>query len=511
MHAGLQAQPQGFSNINYEFDKYDEQPLVTIIGAGYAGLGLGILLKRSGYKNFRILERQEDVGGCWQANTYPGIACDIPSHLYSFSFIKNPNWSKMWSPGDEIQRYLRKCAEDEGLLDYITFGVELDECHWDEAQNKWLVKTNQEEFATDYFINAAGALVEPDIPDIPGIDTFKGKIMHTAKWDNSVDLSGKRVACIGTGASAVQMAPQVAKIAKELIVFMRTASHVMPRENFPYSEAHKRMFAKDPQSMEKHRMDIFWMCENRYGARRNIEGLVHEQAEIARKHLEAQVKDPKLREQLTPKFKPGCKRLLFTSDFFPIFERDNVTLEPSALKSVTENTVISADGNEFEVDVIAFATGFEVADSPIRHHLYDRNGKSMQQNINEGVRGLRGLTMPNFPNFFNLAGLNIGSGHNSQVIYIETLIAETLGALKYCLENKVKTLEPTTKAEHHYNQDLDQEAEGTIFLDGGCSSWYLDENGKLTALWPSYTHEFQFANGYFRPEEYGLSNSKKAA
>lgn len=480
---------------------------ITIIGSGFSGLGLAIKLKQNGFKNFKVLERANEVGGTWRDNTYPGVACDIPSHLYSFSFIKNPNWSRVYSPGHEIQQYLIECSHKEDIRNHIDFNTCLEKANWDNENKQWIIKTNNGTYSTKYLISCSGHLADFCFPNIEGLESYSGKILHSAQWDNNVDFKGKRVAVIGSGASAIQLVPELAKDADQLIVFQRSAPYIVPRADRAYTEVEKKMFNKMPETMEELRQKTFWYNESLFSQRRNVKVHVEAIKNYALKHLSNQIEDPILRKKLTPNYEPGCKRLLLSNNYYPTFLRTNVTLEASALKKVTSKSVISADGNEFEVDIIVFATGFEVSRPPSASKIYGKYGKNLEEQWTDGMQGMQSTTVQNFPNYFLMNGPNSGTGHNSAIYYYETQFALILDALNYLKNEKINVFEPSLESETEYMEKIVKLSQGSVWLSQGCKSWYLDPiSRKLTLVWPDYSHAFREENQAFHKDKYIYSS-----
>src|SRR5260370_5240496 len=337
---------------------------VIIVGTGFAGLGMATRLKRERKQSFLVLERADTVGGTWRENTYPGVACDVPSHLYSFSFRPNPEWSRMFAPAPEILVYLKKMAEDEHLLDHIRFNAPMTEARWNAIEKLWVIKSNALEFRSRFLVTGTGHLADWRLPSIPVIENFSGEIFHSASWRHDVSLVGKRVGVVGTGASAVQIVPEVAKQADRLVVFQRTPSYVVPRKDLTYTDAQKRTYQRDRASMAEFRESLFWLLESEFIKRLGDPHFVAEATDIAMKHLESQVSDPALRSKLTPDYQFGCKRVLLSDTFYPTLMQPHVTLEDTALTSVDAGVVKSASGNEYALDVLIFATGFETTNPP---------------------------------------------------------------------------------------------------------------------------------------------------
>jgi cation diffusion facilitator CzcD-associated flavoprotein CzcO len=485
-------------------DSWDESPVdVVIVGAGFGGLGMGTALARGGKKSFVILERAEEVGGTWWYNSYPGAACDVPSHLYSFSFRPNANWSRMFASQPEILDYLRQTAREEGLLPHIRFGTELLDARWDVTGHIWRVKTSRGTFSARTLVTAVGHLSEPRMPAIAGIASFNGTLFHSAQWDHGVDLSGKRIGVIGSGATAIQVVPELAKISDRLVVFQRSAPYITPRPDRAYTPAEQGMFRRLPETMEAERADMFWANEERYAQRRGTESLVSAAAHVAINHLHNQVKDPELVRKLTPGYTFGCKRVLKSDEYYPTFNRANVTLETDGIQGVTENAVITTTGTVHELDALIVCTGFEATDLPISYKVYGRSGQSLSERWSRGMQAFSTSAVPDFPNMWIINGPNTGLGHNSAVYIAESQIAYIAGAIDHMDVTGTRVMEVSDEAEGQYMLELEDLAKGTVWLNGGCKSWYVDHrNGRLTTLWPDYAYSFRQHNGTFDPAPY---------
>lgn len=477
----------------------DEYAEVLIIGAGFAGLGMGAQLRRHDRKDFLIIERASEVGGTWRDNVYPGAACDVPSHLYSFSFAQNPHWSAYYSPGPEIQQYIRKVAHDEGLYPHIRFNANMEDARWDDLGEQWVVRTPRGNYTGRYLITGTGHLADPRLPEIPGLDAFTGRVFHSARWDETADLSGKRVAVVGTGASAIQIVPELAKIVDELVVFQRTPAWVRPRIIRPYSAAAQRMFERAPEAMQQERDDIFWSAETSYAARRGVPAALEVITREALDNLARAIDDPELRQKLTPQYTPGCKRILTSNDYYPSFTRPNVRLEASALASVQGSTLVGASGARHDVDVIVLCTGFEAAQPPFAHHIRDAEGKTLAEYWSTGMAAFDSTAVAGFPNLFVINGPNTSLGHNSIVYMIESQVQYILEALDYAEAQNIRSIVPSGPAQDEYVEKLQERAATTVWLqDGGCNSWYVDpRSGKLTLIWPDYAYDFRARNGHF--------------
>jgi len=457
-----------------------------IVGAGFAGLGAGIRLSRLGERSFVVLERAATVGGTWRDNDYPGVACDIPSHLYSFSFAPKNDWSRFFAPGAEIQDYLLDCAgEIEG---HIQTGTDVLEMRWIAADERWQIRTSMGDFNCRTLVMAAGRLSEPRIPDIAGLDSFKGEVFHSSRWNHDLDLAGKRVGVVGTGASAVQLVPEVAATAASVVLFQRTAPYVVPRDDFAYSAADILSFRNDPAAREAERAEQFWAMESGFAARVGAPAHIDELRARARHQLEGQISDTALRDQLTPDYEIGCKRVLLSNDFYPALLRENVTLEPSALASVARDTATGESGAGYDLDVLVFATGFESTRPPFARRVFGRDCVSLDDTWRDGMAAYNSTTVHGFPNLFVIDGPNASLGHNSAIVMIEAQIDYLLGAL----HNETEVLEVARDAQDAYVADLDARAASTVWLGGGCESWYIDHrSGRLTLLWPDFAYAFR--------------------
>lgn len=476
---------------------------VIIIGAGFGGLGMGTQLAREGKSSFIVLERAEEVGGTWRDNHYPGAACDVPSHLYSFSFRPNPEWSRMFAPQKEILDYLRHVARDENFHERIVFGAEVTSARWDDAAALWNVATPKGDFSAKTLVTAVGHLSEPKLPNIDGLSDFSGSLFHSAEWADEVDLVGKRVGVIGSGATAIQVMPEVAKIASEVVVFQRSAPYVTPRPDRAYSDQEKGLFRKMPESIQELREEMFWSNEERYAQRRGTPTLVSAATQVALDHLHRQIQDPGLRRKLTPDYIIGCKRVLKSNDYYPAFVQEHVHLETDGIERVEGNRVITTDGGSHELDVIVACTGFETTDLPIAYRIFGRNDLPLSERWSNGMQAYATTAVHGFPNLWIINGPNTGLGHNSAVYIAEAQIDYIMAAVNFREAADLPALEVAEEAEEAFMDRVDRLAEGTVWLEGGCRSWYVDHrNGRLTTLWPEPAYTFRQVNAHFEPEPY---------
>lgn len=474
---------------------------VAIAGSGFGGLGMAIRLKQEGLEDFVILERAPDVGGVWRDNAYPGCACDVQSHLYSFSFVPNPGWSRSYSPQAEIQAYLRDCAERFALRPHIRLGHTVREARWDDGAQRWFIETSEGPFTADVFVSAVGALSEPSIPSLPGLETFEGKVMHSARWDPGYALEGRKVAVIGTGASAIQFIPEIQPKVGRLVVFQRTPPWVLPRGDRPLSVWMKGVYRAVP------------------GVQRLVRGLISALREllvlgfmhpwilkraqrVALWHLRRSVPDPVLRAKLIPSYTMGCKRVLLSDNYLTSLTHPNVEVVTEGIREVRAHSIVAADGTEHPVDAILFGTGFHVTDMPVANIIRGRHGRTLADVWQGSPRAHLGTTVNGFPNLFMLLGPNTGLGHSSVVAMMESQVEHVLGALRYLEGRGLAAVEPTAEAQAAFVQDVDSRLSGTVWNQGGCKSWYLDVTGRNSALWPGSTWAFRRRVEHFEPDEY---------
>jgi cation diffusion facilitator CzcD-associated flavoprotein CzcO len=464
---------------------------IVIIGSGFGGIGMGIALRKAGFDDFVILEKDADLGGTWRDNRYPGCACDVPSPLYSFSYELNPAWSRLFAPQQEIWEYLRGCAAKYGIDDHIRYGSRVESMEWDDADRLWTVRTaGGDRHRAHAVISGAGALHIPSYPEIPGIDAFSGASFHSSRWDTSVDLTGKRVAVIGTGASAVQLVPTVARQAAHLAVFQRTPPWLVPRPDTAIPPGMRTALRTVPGAARALRYAVYWGLETRaLGFAVDPRLMVPVQA-MARKHLERQVQDPGLRARLTPDYTIGCKRILVSSDYYPALQRPNVDLVTDAIGRIVPSGVMTADGSVHEADVLVFATGFRVIDAATELNVTGRGGAKLKDAWAAGPEAFRGITVPGFPNFFLLLGPNTGLGHTSVVFMIETQVQHVLSCLRLLSGERASTIEARAAATRKYNDALQRRLRRAVWSAGGCRSWYLDDAGINRAIWPGFSFEY---------------------
>jgi cation diffusion facilitator CzcD-associated flavoprotein CzcO len=458
---------------------------VAIVGSGFGGLGTAIRLKQCGIEDFLVFERAAEVGGVWRDNSYPGCACDVQSRLYSFSFAPEPYFTHRYPSQWEIQRYLSGCADRFGVRPHLRLEHEVTAAEWCDDDGVWRLSTPRGEFSARVLVAASGALSEPSLPDVPGLRTFEGSAFHSARWDHGVDLSGKRVAVIGTGASAIQLVPKIQPRCHALYVFQRTPPWILPRGDRPIPSTEQRLLAALPMLERLLRLGVY--------SSREILALSFFDPRfarlgrwLARRHLERRVRDPALRAKLTPSYAFGCKRVLLSDDYLPAIQAPNVELVTDAIERVGPGSIV-AGGREWAVDVLVFATGFRVHEPPLAERVRGRDGRTLADTWAGSMSAHLGTTISGFPNFFLLLGPNTGTGHTSVVTIMESQIAHLLDALRHLERRGLSVLEPTGEAQGRFLREVDSKMRGTVWTSGGCKSWYLDSKGRNSALWPGFT------------------------
>jgi cation diffusion facilitator CzcD-associated flavoprotein CzcO len=477
---------------------------IAIVGSGFAGIGAAIRLQQAGFDDYVVLERADDVGGTWRDNSYPGCACDVPSHLYSFSFAPNPEWTRSFSPQPEIWAYLRRVADEHGVTQRTRFGAEVFDAAWNEAAGLWEIETADGDLTARVLIAGFGGLAEPKLPSVPGIEEFPGAIFHSARWDHGHDLTGERVAVIGTGASAIQFVPQIQPRVEELHLFQRTAPWIMPRFDRDITKLEHFLFKHLPFTQRLARAGIYWAREalviGMAGEPRLLKGLQL----LAKRFIRRSITDRDLRRKVTPSYTIGCKRILISDDYLESLDQPNVELVTSGLSEVRGNVVVGADGTEREVDTIILGTGFYVTDSPMAQRVRRADGRSLAEVWEGSMQAHRGTTVAGFPNYFHLVGPNTGLGHNSIVYMIESQLNYVVDALTTMRREGAHSAEVEAAAQARYNEGVQRAMQGTVWMNGGCASWYIDSQGRNTTLWPGFTFRFRELTRAFDREHYEL-------
>ncbi|WP_189550418.1 flavin-containing monooxygenase [Streptomyces lavendofoliae] len=498
-----------------------EHVRVAVIGSGFGGLGAAVRLRREGITDFVVLERADSVGGTWRDNSYPGCACDVPSHLYSFSFAPNPEWPRTFSGQRHIRAYLERVADTFRLRPHIRLGHEVLMMRWDNDELRWEIETSRGTLTADVVVSATGPLSDPKIPDVPGLASFEeagGKVFHSARWDHDYDLTGKRVAMIGTGASAIQIVPAIQPKAGRLTLFQRTPPWVMPRMDRAISGVERWLHRQVPLTGTARRGLLWGIRELQVSAFTKRPNELRLVESIAKANMARAIKDPALRAKLTPSYRIGCKRILLSSEYYPALAKPNVDVVASGLAEVRGSTVVAADGTETEVDAIIFGTGFRVTDMPIAERVVGADGITLAEAWKDGMESLRGATAAGFPNWMTIIGPNTGLGNSSMILMIESQLnymADYLRQLDGLGDRAALAARPSAVAA--WNRRVQARMERTVWKAGGCDSWYLDANGRNTTLWPGTTSEFRRATKAVDLSEYevvragSLAGSKEAA
>lgn len=475
----------------------------VIIGAGFSGICMGIQLRKAGFEDFVMLERDAQAGGTWFANSYPGAACDIQSHLYSFSFEPNPNWSRMFSPQPEIWAYMQHCVAKYDLQKHLRCNTTVNGARYLEESAQWEVTTaSGEQFRCKQLIACMGGLSQPALPQIQGLQDFKGVMFHSAQWNHEVNLADKTVAIIGTGASAIQIVPAIANKVKQLLLFQRTPPWIMPKPDRPVSNFEKKMFALLPFTQKLMRLKLYLQNEMFAGAFVSHPAVLKYGQRLSLSYLQRKVKDEKLREALTPNYTMGCKRILFTNNYYPALQRENVSLISKAVSKLLPHAIQTADGSVHAADVIVFATGFQASEDILKFDVVGKNNRSLVAEWKNGPEAYRGTTVSGFPNLFFVIGPNTGLGHNSLILMIEAQVNYIIGALKKMKRNHWKTLEVKAEKQQHYNIRIQADLAKSVWQTGGCKSWYQNSQGKNIAIWPGYTFSFMRMMNGFDAEAY---------
>jgi cation diffusion facilitator CzcD-associated flavoprotein CzcO len=476
---------------------------VLVVGAGFAGIGAAIKLEEGGFGDFAVLEKSDRLGGTWRDNTYPGCACDVPSSVYSFSFAPNPGWSRAFAEQPEIQDYLERTADEYGVTRRIHFRTEVLEACWSEPETRWHVTTNRGHYSARILIAGAGPLHEPNLPDLPGLDKFKGTVFHSARWKHDHDLRGRKVAVVGTGSSAIQFVPRIQPDVGQLYLYQRTAPWVIPKLDRRIPLGEKALYRRAPLVQRALRGLLYNTLELVQLAQRRPKVMQRVQRVVGL-HLRHQVKDSELRRQLTPHFTLGCKRLLLSNTYYPALQQPNAQLVPHAVREVRENSVVGADGVEREVDTIIFGTGFHVTDPPIAERVRGADGRSIADTWAGSPRGYLGTSVTGFPNFFLLIGPNVGNGHSSAIVLIEAQLGYIVDALKTMRSHNLGTVEVRREVQDAYNERVQAALAGTVWNAGGCQSYYLDANGTNSTIYPWTTIDLRRRTARFRVEDYAV-------
>lgn len=484
---------------------------VAIVGAGFTGLAVGLALLRRGVHDFVLLERADDVGGVWRDNTYPGVGVDTPSPLYQLRAMTNPDWSDLYAPGHEVQDYARRLARSTGLLDHVRFDADVLCARWDPADARWRIATPSGEFTADVLVSAAGLVADPKLPDVDGLADFPGPVFHSARWDHDADLTGSRVAVVGTGATAVQLVPELQPRVAELHVLQRTPAWILPKPERPVGERTRRTLAANPL-LCRMQFDVMYVGAELLAATRRSRLLREALTRVGRRHLAAQTPDPQLRARLTPDFDYACKRPLVSNDYLPAMSAPNTTLHTGGLTRVEGRTVVSGDGSRAEVDAIVLTTGFEVgATAPIARRIHDAHGRSLHDHWGSRPRAYLGMSYPGFPNLFLMQGPNATSGASSTLLFSEAQARYVADAVCRMATEGIRALDVKPAVEERWTRRIRRRSARTVYETGGCASYYQNDEGVNVVMWPANTAEYQLRTRRFRLSPFDVERGRTGA
>ncbi len=479
---------------------------VVIVGAGFGGIALAIRLQREGVEDIVILEKEHDLGGTWYVNTYPGCQCDVPSLLYSLECAPNAEWTRTFAPQPEIEEYLRGVADRFDLKRLIRFGTELTGADWEPEGQRWSIDTSGGRMSADVLILAAGFLSEPSLPAIDGLDRFEGTVFHSARWRHDHDLTGERVAVIGTGASAIQFVPAIQPDVSHLTVFQRTPPWVTARPDRAFKEWEHRLLRRSRLAARVMRARIYWSRELLVLMFTRYPRLAKLASAGARKHLEAQVDDPELRRKLTPDYALGCKRVLLSNEYFPALCQPNTELVTEPIRQVLPHAIVTADGVEHPADTIILGTGFEATEPPVARRVRAADGRTMREHWDGSMKSYLGTTVAEFPNLFLIIGPNTGLGHSSMIFMIESQANYVVDALKTMAARGIASVSVRPEVMAGFDEEMQHKLGRTVWSTG-CASWYLDASGRNTTLWPDFTWQYRQRTRRFDAARYHLSRA----
>ncbi|WP_328605278.1 NAD(P)/FAD-dependent oxidoreductase [Amycolatopsis sp. NBC_00345] len=480
---------------------------VVVVGTGFSGLGQAIQLEKAGIRDYVILEKADEVGGTWRDNSYPGCACDVQSHMYSFSYEQNPDWSRSFSPQPEIFEYLKGVADKHRLREKTRFGIEITGAHWDDRERRWTVNTKGgAEFSAQFLVSGVGGLHIPQVPKLPGIEAFKGQSWHSAQWNHEFDLAGKKVAVVGTGASAIQFVPRIAPAVGELTLFQRTPPWIMPKPDHQMSGWAKTLFKRVPGAQQLYRALLYWGREAQ-GLGFNGHPVIMKAGEqLAKRHMAKAIKDRALRRKVTPDYTMGCKRVLLSNDYYPALARDNVEVNTDGVREVKAHSVVDGAGVDHEVDAIIYGTGFHVTDALEYLDITGSEGRSLAKSwATEGIQTHKGITVAGFPNLFFLLGPNTALGHNSVVFMIESQSRYVVDAIKLADSHGAAALDVRPSVQEKFQAEIQDKLVKGVWTRGGCKSWYLDAKGVNRTIWPGSTWSYWLETRRVDPSDYELS------
>ncbi|HEY3001465.1 MAG TPA: NAD(P)/FAD-dependent oxidoreductase [Kribbellaceae bacterium] len=482
---------------------------VVVIGAGVSGIGAAIRLRQEGVTDFAVLEKAPELGGTWRDNTYPGCACDVPSALYSYSFAPNPEWTRAFAGRAEIRAYLHDTAARFGVVPHLRCGVEVLRAQWDAGARRWRLDTTDGPYEARIIVAGTGPWHEPMLPDLPGLADFDGTVFHSSRWDHDYDLGGKRVAVVGTGASAVQFVPEIQPLVGHLHLFQRTAQWVLPKPDHYVPRVERWLMRRVPAAQRGLRSAEYAAMEA-LGLGFRHPWLLRQVQRAGRRHLHRAVRDPGLQAALTPDYTLGCKRLLMSNTYYPALTRPNVSVHPTALREIRGRTVTGADGSQAEVDAIILGTGFRILDLPVARNVYDADGRSLDDHWQGSPQAYLGTTVAGFPNAFVLLGPSLGTGHTSAFMILEAQLEHAIGAITAVLRNGWSDVEVRRDVQDAFNAEVQRALPGTVYEAGGCSSYYHDANGRNSFSWPWSSGRLRRRVGVFDPADYEITADEPA-
>jgi cation diffusion facilitator CzcD-associated flavoprotein CzcO len=479
---------------------------IAVVGGGFGGVGASVMLRRAGYEDITVFERGERVGGVWHHNTYPGAACDVPSHLYEFSFEPNPRWSRRYAPQAEIQAYLEDVARRHGVLDRIRTGTEVQSARWDDERSRWVLQTSAGPHETEVLVTACGQLSVPRVPPIPGLESFDGPVFHTGQWRHDVQLAGKRVAVVGTGCSAIQTVPAIQPIVERVDVYQRSPGWTFPKSDFAYKERTKRLFERFPVLQRLDRAAVFAFMELGAAAMTSHRWLLAPFRAAGRLQIKRAIDDPELRRKVTPSDEVGCKRIMLTDEWYPTLTKPNVELVTDRIEEVTANGIRTADGTERPADVLVLATGFKAHGFTAPMEIVGAGGRTLADEWAEVPRAYLGMSVPGFPNMFLLYGPNTNGGTGSVIYTIEAGVNHVIAALGELDRAHARRIEVRRHTAEQFDRELRAALAKSVWHTG-CTSWYVDENGNDPNQWPWLWSAYRRRASRLEPGAYALTTT----
>jgi len=479
-------------------------PSVAIVGAGFGGIGTAAALRRAGIDDVVVLERGERVGGVWNQNTYPGAACDVPSHLYSYSFARNPRWGRRFATQPEIQRYVEHVARDHGVFDRVRLGTDVTSATWDPDSARWQLETDGGAVEANVLVCACGQLTRPAIPRLEGLERFAGPAFHSSRWRHDVDLRGLRVGVLGSGASAIQFVPAIQPLVRSMTLVQRTPPWILPKPDRAYRPFDTALFERFPAAQLAGRLGFWAFLEAGIAGFIGHDAAMRPLAAISRAHLRRQVSDPELRRKLTPTYRMGCKRVLLSSDWYPALGAPNVEVVTGGVTEVTETGVVLGDGRAIELDALIFGTGFRTREFVAPMRIAGRDGRTLEDAWSDLPHAWHGLAVPGIPNMFLIYGPNTFGGSGSAIYMIESQMRHVVAAVGALRRTGARSIEVREDAHEAFMAELRDRQRRTVWATGGCSSWYLDEQGRDPTNWPGYTYDYRRRTARVTPDVYTL-------